>query len=144
MREIGTVTEVTGQVAHVRMQRGPRCGSCCACSALSDGGMEFEIKTDASLRVGSRVVVDVPSGNAWLSALLLFVLPLAGLIFGVMAGQQWRPFGLSANAAALGLGFGLLAVLFGFATVFDRLYLRKRQPQPTIVEVLGPQGQAAG
>ena len=138
MRETGTVVEMAGHVARVQVEQGPHCGSCCACSALSGGSAELDVPTDTTLEVGSRVVVEIPEQSSWVSSLLLFCLPLVGLVAGVVVGQEWQPFGWSSNAAALTLGFGLLVVLFAVSAAIDRAFVRKRQPQPSIVQVLSP------
>ena len=138
MRETGTVVEMAGHVARVQVEQGPHCGSCCACSALSGGSAELDVPTDTTLEVGSRVVVEIPEQSSWVSSLLLFGLPLVGLVAGVVVGQEWQPFGLGSNGAALILGFGLLVVLFAVSAAIDRAFVRKRQPQPSIVQVLSP------
>lgn len=138
MREEGTIVAIEGRTARVRMKPSAECGSCCACSAFGSG-RELEIETDHSLHVGARVTVEIAAGNPWLSSFLLFVLPLLGLLVGVIVGAQWRPFGVSGDTAALVLGFGLLAALFAFAALIDKHVVRKHLKPPTIVEVLGPQ-----
>ncbi|HUT33786.1 MAG TPA: SoxR reducing system RseC family protein [Planctomycetota bacterium] len=134
MREEGTVVDVEGRLARVRMKPGAQCGRCCACSALGGGDRELEVETDLPLLPGSRVLVEIPRGNPWLSSLLLFVLPLAGLVAGVIVGAQWG----GGDAAPLLLGFGLLVALFAMAAIIDKTIIRKRQKPPAIVEVLGP------
>ncbi|MBM4031327.1 MAG: SoxR reducing system RseC family protein [Planctomycetes bacterium] len=138
VREEGVVVAVSGRVARVRMRPGAECGRCCACSALGGPERELEAETGLAPPVGSRVVVEIEAGSPWLSSFLLFVLPLLGLIVGVAVGWQWPPFGLGRDAAALALGFGLLALLFALAMVIDRRYVRPGQKPPEIVEVLGP------
>ncbi len=139
MREEGTVVGIQGGLVRVRMKPGQECGSCCACSALGGSGRELEIETGLPVKVGSRVLVEINAGNPWLSSFLLFVLPLLGLIAGVVAGAQLRPFDLGSDAGALALGFGLLLLLFALAAYVDRRYVRPNQKPPAIVEVLGPQ-----
>lgn len=134
MREEGTVVGVSGRLVRVRMKPGPQCGSCCACSALGGGPAEVELESDRPLEVGARVIVEIAQGDAWLSALLLFVLPLAGLVSGVIAGQAWW----GGGAAPLVLGFGLLGAFYALAAAIDRAFIRKRLKPPTIAQVLGP------
>ena len=136
MREEGIVAAVEGSTVRVRMRAGPQCGSCCACAAIGDGERELEVATDQPVEVGSRVVVEVAAPSAALGAVLLFVLPLVGLVGGVLAGHHWRPFGLGENGDGLVLGFALLVALLGLAAAVDRFVLRARLPAPTIVEVL--------
>jgi len=136
MREQGTVIGVDGSTARVRMDAGPKCDSCCACAAVG-GAHELDVTTPEPLEVGARVLVEVHAPNATLSALLVFGLPLLGLVAGVVAGRRWRPFGLGGDADGLALGFGLLVALLAAAAAIDKYVLRARFPEPTVVEVLG-------
>jgi len=133
--EEATVVGLKGRLARVRMGPGPECGRCCACSALGGSDREMEIESDLPLEVGSRVVVEIPQGNPWLSSFLLFGLPLLGLASGVILGAQWA----QGDAVPLLLGFGLLVLLFAFAAFVDKAIIRKRQKPPAIVEVLAPE-----
>jgi positive regulator of sigma E activity len=136
MREVGTVVNVEDRRVTVRMRAGPQCGSCCACAALGGGERELELTVADPPAVGSHVVVEVSTPNATVGALLIFVLPLLGLVGGVLAGHHLQPFGLSGDADGLVLGFGLLVLLFAGAAALDRLVLRARLPEPQIVRVL--------
>ena len=138
MREEGTVVGVEGERVRVRLRAGPQCGSCCACAAMGGGERELEVAADEPPAVGSRVVVEISAPNAVLGAVLVFVVPLIGLVGGVLVGDYWQPLGLSGNADSLVLGFGLLAVLLGAGAAIDRFVLRARLPEPAIVAVLGP------
>jgi len=136
MREKGTVIGVNGTTARVRMDAGPKCESCCACAAVG-GAHELDVTTPEPLDVGTRVLVDVHVPNATLGALLVFGLPLLGLVAGVVVGHQWRPFGLGGDADGLALGFGLLVALMAAAAAIDKYIVRARCPAPTVVQVLG-------
>lgn len=140
MREEGTVVAVEGRIARVRMKPGPECGSCCACSALGGSGRELEIDTQLPVAVGSRVLVEVPRGNPWLSVALLFVLPLAGLIAALVVGTEA---GLG-DGASVALGFGTLGALFALAAAVDKAVARKRLQPPAIVELLGGEHPGSG
>ena len=136
MRDPGTVVAVEGDRVTVHLRATPECGGCCACAALGGGVRALELRADDPPAVGSRVVVEVAVPNAALSAMLVFGLPLLGLVGGVLAGHHWRPLGLSGDADGLVLGFALLAALLAAAAAFDRLVLRARLPEPRIVAVL--------
>ncbi|MFP4057817.1 MAG: SoxR reducing system RseC family protein [Candidatus Brocadiia bacterium] len=143
MREEGTVVAVEGDTARVRVQPGPHCGGCCACSMLGGGPPELELSAPEPLHVGDRVVVEVDTSGTTLGAVLVFVLPLLGLVAGVVVGHHARPFGTSGNAGGLILGFGLLLALFGMAMAVDRWFLRRRVAAPTIVRVIRGGGPGA-
>ncbi len=134
MVEEGTVVAVEGRRVRVRMKPGPECARGCACATLG-GDRELDVESDNPPTTGARVLVRLGPDRPWLGAVLLFVLPLAGLVSGVVVGAQAG----MGDAAALALGFGMLAALFALAAAIDRSVLRKRVRPPTIVEVLNDQ-----
>ncbi len=139
MEQEGVVVGIQDGVARVRMQRGPKCESCCACSLVGPEP-ELELPATEGLEVGARVAVEIAERGSWLSPVLLFALPLAALVGGVLLGERWHPPGLGADSASLVLGFGGLVVVFLVAMVIDRAFVRGRQPQPRITRVLEGKG----
>ena len=131
MRDEGTVIAVRGDRALVRMSGKGGCEGCQSCSSTSGCSVELEAVMGEPVEAGSRVLVEVSSAGAAASAVLVFLLPLVGLVGGVVVGSQvWG------TSAALLLGFGVLLVLFGVAVVVERRVVRPRLPDPIIVDVL--------
>jgi len=133
MRQPGVVITVRGDRALVRLTASGGCEGCGACSSTSGCIHELEAATADPVEPGWRVLVEVSSVGAALSALLVFALPLVGLVGGVVVGSRW---GGGGTAAPLLVGFGALVVLFGVAVVVERAVVRPRLPQPRIVEIL--------
>ena len=143
MRVPGVVVSVEGELARVRVAASAGCGGgCCACSSAATCTQEIEAVASEPVEEGARVIVEMRSGAPGVSALLLFVLPLAGLLGGILAGERWPAIGAGGNAGGLVLGLGLMAGLFALACVVDRLVVRPRLPQPRIVEILNEGARA--
>ena len=131
MRDEGIVLVIRGDHALVRMSGKSGCEGCSSCSTTSGCNVELEALTTEGVVAGSRVVVEVSSVGAAVSAVLVFVLPLLGLVAGVLVGSQ-----LGGTGGSLGLGFGALIVFFGLAVLVERRIVQPRLPEPTIVSVL--------
>jgi positive regulator of sigma E activity len=135
MREEGTVLAVEKGMAQVRLVPTHDCDSCCACAALKQDHV-VSVPAIEGLGVGDRVAVEVSVANATAGALLVFVLPLLGLVGGVIAGTRWRPFKLSGNADGLVLGILLLVLLFVLAIAAERLVIRRKLADPILIEII--------
>jgi positive regulator of sigma E activity len=135
MREEGTVLAIEEGVAQVRLVPPHDCDGCCACAALKHDHV-VEVPAIEGLGVGDRVAVEVSVTNATASTLLVFVLPLLGLVGGVIAGSQWQPFKLSGNADGLVLGVLLLVLLFVLAIAAERLLIRRKLADPVLIDII--------
>lgn len=141
MQETGDVIEVRANQAaiQIRRQRSERCAGCTACRALGEQGLVLWIETP-DLRVGDRVTVDVPLVDPWRALLLVFGVPLAAVVAGIVVGSKWpwlqATLGLAADSAGLALGaLGGLAA-FAAAWLADRRFARRHRPR--IVEIHRP------
>lgn len=110
------VLKIEGNLAWVEARESGTCGSCgtggCATRKLADlfGRKERAFPANNVLKatIGERVVIGIPAGALWKSALWLYGLPLFLMLAGALAGQS-----LAGDAgAAVGLAAGLsLSVL---------------------------------
>jgi positive regulator of sigma E activity len=138
MQVEGVVIGVKEGRVVVRTATEPGCSTrCCSCASVRTCGPEFEALTTQPVEVGARVLVEVPSASAVLSALLVFVLPMLGLVGGVLVGSTGPD---KSNTTGLVLGFGLFALFFFAAYVVDRRVVRPRLPEPHVLRVLEPGG----
>ncbi len=142
MRVEGTVLGMKGDRAVVRVAAGESCGTgCCSCATSAFcGAPQVEAEVDQPVEPGWQVMVEMPSRGSALSTLLVFVLPLLGLVGGVLLGEQ---VGERGDASGLVIGFGLFVALFVLASLVDRKYIKPRLPEPRIVSILDHGGSAA-
>ena len=86
-REIGTVVRVEGRAATVHFNRRSACERCGACGMLKNQGvMELTVNVPFEVEPGDRVALTMDDSYFLLSTLLLYGLPLAALVAGVVAG----------------------------------------------------------
>ena len=137
MRERGTVVRLSEGRAAVRLARqpGPACQQCRACQTT---GGELLLWVEArDLVVGDEVTLEVPLPNVWRSIALVFGLPLAAVVAGLVIGSQWgglqqvARLGPEGTAVAASAVLGALAFLA--ALVEERRFARRHRPE--VVEV---------
>ena len=137
MRERGTVVRLSEGRAAVRLARqpGPACQQCRACQTT---GGELLLWVEArDLVVGDEVTLEVPLPNVWRSIALVFGLPLAAVVAGLVLGSQWAGLqqvarlGPEWTAVAASAVLGALAFLA--AMIEDRRFAKRHRPE--IVEV---------
>ena len=133
-QEPGTVVRVEdGKAAiRIRSEPGDACGGCKACRAR--GGGHFLLWLDADdLNVGDTVTVEVTVPGPWRAMLLVFALPLAFVVAGILIGSEWQGFhemtGLGRESGGIALGVGLLPVPLLAAILADRRFRRRHRPR---------------
>jgi positive regulator of sigma E activity len=140
--ESGKVLKVSEGRAAVQDRREPgrQCGGCSACRLFGEQG--FVLWVDAAeLRADDRVTVEVPQVNPWRAIAMVFALPLAALVAGLIAGSRWpwlqHHLGMDAGMTGLVLGAGLALVALVLAWLDDKRF--SRQHRPHVVEVQHPE-----
>ncbi len=126
----------------LELDRKPGCGACPLCTDTGRGGMRLELdvtgfrgKNGEALKPGQNVILTIDSRASLRSVCLLFGLPLAGLIAGVVVGQLSPISGMARDASSALLGVVLLAGGFLSTMLYDRKVAAKKPPQPTIQRI---------
>ena len=127
IEERGVVVDVSPEEGTVVLEKTPggNCGTCAApCLALragyaAKGRLSLRVASPDSFKPGDRVVMGLAETAVLTAAIRLYLLPVAGLLLGALAGHQvaqltgWIDDAASA-AGALG---GLLLVLRAIRSV---------------------------
>ena len=123
IEEQARVIGVINGVAEIVTQRPSACGSCaakqgCGTSMLAawlpHRQLNFHIVNDIDARVGDLVVVGLDERVLQRGSLLLYAVPLAGLLTGAIAGERlFAQFGWSSELGAVLLGLLGLTVSLG-------------------------------
>lgn len=129
IEEEGTVVSVEGGRATVRLDRKvtESCGTCCACSAHQNGKKTIEVDAN-DLEDGDRVRARIPRVNPYLSMFLVFGLPLALFMTGIMVGQRVQGGERLGTASAIGGIVGLMVAML-FALLMNHLLTRNAHPE---------------
>jgi len=134
IEETAWVVEVRPGRALVHTVRGTACEGCSArgaCAALG-GGREARVWAEDPLGVspGDRVVVAVPEAAVVRAGFWVYLVPVAALVAGAVAGSALAArFGVSPDAGAAALGLAAL----GGALLASRAVGRRGSQGPRIV-----------
>ena len=122
IQHTGMVVDVFDKRAEVRV-RSPQaqqsCGSCCSCS-MGPGGARRVYVNRGDLAEGDYVRITMPVVSGYLSMLVVFFLPMALTVMGMLAGTWFEPEdGGSGGATLLGAVVGLFTSV-AIATLVNR------------------------
>lgn len=117
--EQGTVQEVSGGKALVRIRKSSACAHCGsrgACQVFSDREMCVEAANDPQAKVGDFVEIRVPERALLKLSFLVYFLPVLALVIGAMAGGSWAGYlymeptlaSIIAGCFAMGITFCLI------------------------------------
>lgn len=132
----GKVLALKGELAVVRFVRSDACGHCNACFHLGSNEADLEIQNTLGARVGDVVAIELRGKSMVRASLLLYGIPLLGLLLGVLIGSQWGD--LYAAAGGLLLCGGTFFILRGLEPCFSRM----TEFKPRIVEIVARGGEA--
>ena len=142
MERAGTIIEVKENTAVVRMQRHLSCANCGRCGGIlgNEDRRELVVEVENPIRaaVGQRVIVETDDRQAVFVSFMLYIVPLAALVAGVLL---WPPlarsFGLAGNQdlIAVAAGFCLMALVFLGIKVWDRRVKETGRYRPKITEL---------
>ncbi len=133
MERIGEVVSVSGDELLVTFCRPTDCEKCGACHG---GRSQMELKIKGKAEKGDQVVVDMPTGNVLKASALAYMVPLVGLLGGMIAGYFTLGSLMDRNLATIigggiGLPLGLLII-----RMTDGVIKNNVQWQPQLVRVI--------
>lgn len=111
MDRLGEVTAVDGKWLEITFCRPSDCEKCHACLG---GEKTMTVRLEGQGAVGDKALVSMPVSTITRGALLAYMLPLAGMLIGMLVGDALLPLEHSLGAvigAGVGLGLPLLYLL---------------------------------
>ncbi|MDR2201699.1 MAG: SoxR reducing system RseC family protein [Clostridiales bacterium] len=131
MTETALVKKVKDGRAYIELNRSYRCGECNACAFGDSGKITMPALMDADCKPDDTVIVEMPqSVYAW-APVLLFAVPLACFLVGLLVGKI-----LSGELLMILLGFGFAAFGFTGAVIADSFIRRDRRYMPVVTGIL--------
>jgi len=130
MEEKAVVLEVKDKEAKVKIKRNKSCYGCGLCSLNPSGMMVCEVDDPLGVKVGDRVLVEIPDKSFLKAAFVLYLLPISGLIIGSLIGSKFNP-----HASIFG-GFIGLILSFVFIHYYDRKISSQKRFRSRISKVL--------
>ncbi len=111
MERLGEVTKVEGKWLEITFCRPSDCEKCHACMG---GDKMTTLRLEGKANVGDKALVELPASTVTQASMIAYGLPLAGMLIGMLAGDQYIPLGGSLGAligAAVGLALPLTYLL---------------------------------
>lgn len=111
MERLGEVTKVEGKWLEITFCRPSDCEKCHACMG---GDKMTTLRLEGKANVGDKALVELPASTVTQASMIAYGLPLAGMLIGMLAGDQFIPLGNSLGAligAAVGLALPLTYLL---------------------------------
>lgn len=144
IEELAQVVRVEGEFAWVETRRASTCGGCaanagCGTAALGRvlGKRRIQVKTRnvSGISAGDRVVIGVRERALVRGSLVVYAVPLVGLLGGAAVGQDLAGRLLVSNVDFVSIGAGLLGLVAGLAWVwrFTRRIADDTDYQPVIL-----------
>lgn len=140
-RERGIVVAVAGDGADVRVTAGAACESCKGdcCRVDKDGLVVEGALNTPGARVGDEVEVEVAEGADVRAGLIVYILPVAGLLIGYLAGNLLGG-AIGLNRDVVGATGAVLAVSAGLLLLRarGRNVLRAARYRPHVRAIIAP------
>ena len=132
--EEGTIVEVVGEMARIKVGRHSECQSCGACPG-NDSAI-IDVRNPVGAAPGQRVIFESEETNALKGAFVVFVLPIAALLAGALIGGLLGE--ISGRTPLGGVVGGLLAFALAclFVKFFDRAASKDERSLARIVRVI--------
>lgn len=132
----------TGQVI-AREARGllvcfERLAACESCKACGRDGKDTSAYVQGEAQVGDRVEVEMPEAQVLKASLLTYLLPLCGLLLGLLAGSLIKPMN---ELLMVGLGLLFMGVSLVGLRAADRRLFKRRAWQPRVLRVLSAEDE---
>ena len=132
MVRTGRVIGTQDGVLEVCFERPEMCAQCGAC--MGHKPHEETVKIEGDAMVGDTVAVEMPDAKIVKVSLIAYIIPLIGLLLGLLIGQTLLNNDLWAAVIGLiGLAAGVLT-----ARIFDRKLGAQKSWQPKLLSVYHP------
>jgi sigma-E factor negative regulatory protein RseC len=127
-------------LAEVAIVRQPACGSCAAksgcgtsllASIFPQRSLRLQLANSIGARPGDLVVVGLDEGHLQRGSLLLYAVPLAGLLVGAVAGENLL-LRLGGSGELGGVVGGLLGVIIALGFVRERSRMGRQGGDPGV------------
>ncbi|MEO0092960.1 MAG: SoxR reducing system RseC family protein [candidate division WOR-3 bacterium] len=132
MEENGRIVEITAEGAKVEVVPTSICGSCVSASICAALGSKTKIvlaSNPINAQVGDLVKIEIKEKSRTTSFLLVFGLPILGLLIGIILGEI-----IDGDRLAVILGGSGLLLALVFLKIIDTRLSKKENFLPTVVE----------
>ena len=129
MVRTGKVVDASLDTIEVCFERPEMCARCGAC--MGHKPHETTVKVQGTAQIGDTVDVEMPDAKIVKVSLIAYIIPLAGLLFGLLIGQTLLKNDIwTALTGLSGMACGILT-----ARVFDKKLDSQKDWQPKLLAV---------
>jgi len=117
IHDIGVVISAREGHITVKVDKSGGCKSCSMNALCGSGSKAFTLEFDTkdTFAAGDKVQVMIAPGSRILSSLIVFGLPILGLVAGYLIARNWL-----SEPVSVVLGFGGLVMMFLFIKLLDK------------------------
>ena len=135
MDQIGYVIEEKENHVMVQVRRISSCGgNCKSCGGSCDApSIVVALKNELGASQGDYVEIISDTRFILLSSLIVYGIPAAGMIIGILLGSAW----FESEVKAFGVGLLTMIATFGFLWVLDRKVFSRQKKRLAMKRVLG-------
>jgi sigma-E factor negative regulatory protein RseC len=138
--EVGIVEKILPHKAVVRVQRSSACAHCSsrgACRVTEGKAMLIEVDNDLRAKVSDHVEISVPEGSLLKLSMLVYFMPILGLIAGALVGAaSANYFNVQPTLASIVCGASAMGITFYGLKWLDRRAQAKGEYQPRMTRIL--------
>lgn len=131
MKTAGKISKLLpGNVAEVICEPNDACEKCKGCAMSSSGEIIVRAKNSIGAGAGDRVEIEIPEGEGIRAALMVFILPVIGLLAGYFFGKNLF------LSESYGIIFALvfMALTFLALSVYDKYLSSKKECKASIIK----------
>lgn len=142
MEQYGLVIETGGETAMVTLQQHLACGSCGRCGMLSGStgrDQVVEVLNPIRAQNGQRVILETDDRQILFISFMLYLVPLAALLAGIIAGLNLAgrlALGLNHELFAAGVGLAGMVVVFVLLRLWDNRVKGQDKYKPVITGII--------
>lgn len=134
MDRAGIVVDQMGEYSKVKLVRHTACGNCGACQ-LGDEQKDIMLiaKNTVCAQKGDMVEVSMATNSVLSAAFIMYVIPLAGLLIGLLIGQMLFK---SSDILTAFIGIGVMAFTFFMIKLNEKKFLKNDKYTAQILRIL--------
>lgn len=138
MNELGEIVELKDKEAVIKVRRSSACGKCGACQMGSRSDEMFlTIPNTLNGRIGDYVELELASSQLLKASAITYLIPLAALILGVIAGYMFGPdYGMNPELAGSLMGLLFTALSFFVIRAMDPKFKKEHNFSPQMVNII--------
>jgi len=142
VEQCGVIVRLDAGNAIVGVKRDTACGKCKVCPSGTQEDVLIKIPNDINGKPGDIVGIDMEPSKVLQAAAIVYVIPLVGLIIGVLAGIGIAP-ELNLDSELVGVAGGILFTMLAFLGIklIEPYFKKKGCFTPKIVYKLKKNGE---